>query len=208
MVIQALKEAYTNQFNLTKQLKQNQADLEKNVELRTADLSRRLGQIRTAAAISRALSTMLDPQDLIQQVVERIQEEFDLYYVGIFLLDESKKKAVLRAGSGDAGKKMVANHHMLDVGGSSMVGWATANITPRIALDTGNEAIRFDNPYLPLTRSEIALPIASRGQVLGALSIQSSQPEAFDNNDILILQGIAELGRGRPGERAFIPGDP
>jgi GAF domain-containing protein len=73
-----------------------------------------------------------------------------------------------------------------------MIGWCIANRQPRIAMDVGEEAIRFNNPYLPLTRSEIALPILSHGEILGAITIQSTEPRAFDQNDILVLQGITD----------------
>ena len=73
-----------------------------------------------------------------------------------------------------------------------MIGWATAHKKARIALDVGKDAVHFTNPHLPLTRSELALPILLGSEVLGALTIQSQRPEAFDEDDITILQGIAD----------------
>ncbi|TAK12475.1 MAG: GAF domain-containing protein [Anaerolineae bacterium] len=159
---------------------------------RSADLERRVGQIRTAAEISRAIGTILDPQELLQRVAELMLNRFELYYVGVFTVDERGRYASLTAGTGEAGQKMMAENHRLSVGGSSMVGWATANRQARIALDVGQEAIRFRNPHLPLTRSELALPLAIGNNILGALSIQSSLPEAFDQDDVTVLQGIAD----------------
>lgn len=192
MITTGLQSSLQQQRTLTNQLNISRLNLEKNVEQRTASLQRRLTQIRTAADISRAVSSMLDPHDLLQQVVDLIQSEFDLYYVGAFLIDESAEFAVLKAGSGEAGRQMIAANHRLAVSSNSMIGWATARLEPRIALDTGQEAVRFNNPHLPLTRSELALPIISRDSCLGALSIQSSEPEAFDQDDIRILQGITD----------------
>lgn len=156
------------------------------------DLEKRLVQLRTVADISRVSNTVNDPQALMQQVVTLIQDRFDLYYAGIFLLDENKEFAVLKAGSGQPGNQMVDSNHRLPVGGSSMVGWAAANAQARIALDTGAESIRFENPLLPNTRSELALPLSSGKQVIGALSIQSEEPNAFDGNDLTVLQGLAD----------------
>lgn len=192
IILNGLQASLFQQRALTMQLNASRFNLEKNVEQRTADLQRRLAQIRTATDISRSINTMLDPDVLLQQVVDLIHKEFNLYYVGIFLVDEKGSNAVLKIGSGEAGKQMVALGHKLAVGGNSMIGWATARKEARIALDTGVEAVRFNNPLLPLTRSEIALPMVSRDVCLGAVTIQSTEPEAFDNDDIRILQSIAD----------------
>lgn len=157
----------------------------------TEDVERRAIQIRTAADIARSISSLRDPKTILQRVVDEIQQRFDLYYAGVFLMNESQI-AVLKAGTGEAGQKMVAAGHHLPVGGASMVGWCIANRQPRIALDVGTEAVRFNNPFLPETRSELALPILSRGEALGALSIQSTKPNAFDENDIRVLQAITD----------------
>ena len=185
---QNLEGSYQNSIELTNQLEEEQNQLEKQ----TKDLEKRLVQIRTAAEISRTLGTIRDPQDLLQQVVDLIQTRFDLYYVGVFLLDENKRFAVLAAGTGEAGQRMVIENHQLSVGGSSMVGWTTSHGKPRISLDVGEELIRYKNPHLPLTRSELALPLAIGTQISGAISIQSTQPDAFDDDDIVILQSIAD----------------
>jgi GAF domain-containing protein len=162
------------------------------LDRRTRELDRRLMQIRTAAEVSREMSGLMDPKVLLPHVVELIRERFSLYYVGVFLLDEKEENAVLRAGTGEAGEMMIAQGHKLLVGGTSMIGWTIANRKPRIALDVGREAVRFNNPLLPKTRSEMALPLISGEQVIGALTVQSVEPEAFDEDDITVMQGIAD----------------
>lgn len=157
-----------------------------------AKLERRETQVRTAANIARQLNLELDPEIIFQRAVDTIKEQFNLYYVGIFIVDETGTYAELRAGSGEEGQQMVAQHHRLEVGGESMIGWATANRQPRIALDVGDEAVHFDNPMLPLTRSELALPMVVGDKVIGAMSVQSAMPNAFDQDDIVALQGIAD----------------
>jgi GAF domain-containing protein len=87
---------------------------------------------------------------------------------------------------------MVSSKHKLPIAESSMVGWAISHLQARIALDVGQEAVRFANPLLPNTRSELALPLISKGRAVGALSVQSEEPEAFDQEDILVLQSIAD----------------
>jgi len=156
-----------------------------------AEAQQRAAQLHAAAEVAHDASGILDTETLLERVAELIRERFDLYYVGIFLLDETGRWAVLRAGTGEAGQRMLETGHRLEVGGDSMIGWCTAHGEARIALDVGEEAIRFDNPLLPETRSEMALPLISRGRVIGAMTIQSDKPVAFSQEDISILQTMA-----------------
>jgi GAF domain-containing protein len=188
VIINSLKSSLEKANELTAGLEEDRVKLQR----RTQALERRELQIRTAAEISRAINVRLDTETILEEVVNLVKERFKLYYVGVFMLDERGQFATLRVGTGEAGQEMVEDGHKLVVGGSSMIGWATAHRQARIALDVGEEAVRFENPYLPLTRSELALPIISEDRVLGAMSIQSTQPEAFDEDDIIVLQGIAD----------------
>jgi GAF domain-containing protein len=192
MIIAGLNSNLQKQAELTQSIEYERDMLEKRIQERTHNVTRRMVQLRTSAEISRAISTLSDPEGLFQQVVDLIKDRFDLYYVGIFLLDTARQNAVLRAGTGEPGKRMLSQGHQLAVGGSSMIGWSIANRNSRIALDVGTEAVRFNNPNLPLTRSEVALPIIAHDHVLGAMTIQSDQSNAFDESDISILQGIAD----------------
>jgi len=152
----------------------------------------RAAQLATAAQVARAAASILDVQRLLSETAELVREQFNLYYVGIFLLDETGRWAVLRAGTGEAGRKMLEMGHKLEVGGPSMIGWCTAYGKPRIALDVGKEAVRFDNPLLPETRSEMALPLLTRERVIGAMTVQSDRPAAFSPEDITVLQTVAD----------------
>ncbi len=149
-------------------------------------------QLQTAAEVSQATSSILNLDELLPRAAEVVRARFNLYYVGIFLDDEAGRWAVLRAGTGDAGQQMLANGHRLKIGETSMISQCIVNRQARIALDVGAEAVRFDNPRLPLTRSELALPLASRGQVIGAVTIQSDQPAAFTPDDITGLQTMVD----------------
>jgi GAF domain-containing protein len=163
------------------------------VEWREArELEKVAARFQAAARLSHAASSILSLDELLPQVVELIRAEFDYYYVGIFLTDENREWAVLQAGTGEAGRQMVERGHQLRIGNESMIGWCTANRQARIALDVGQEAVRFVNPLLPDTRSEMALPLLSRGRVIGAMTIQSAQPAAFSEEDITILQTMAD----------------
>ena len=124
--------------------------------------------------------------------MELICKRFDLYHAAVFLVDANGEQAVLRAGTGEAGQLMLGHFHKVPMGETSMVGWACAHKEARIALDVGKEAVRFANPLLPLTRSEMALPLRVGDRVIGALDIQSTAAQAFDEDSITALQGMAD----------------
>lgn len=190
--ISALKRKFIFEHNNYLAAESNINDLQVELESQKTALEKRVFQLRTASEISQTTSSILDQQLLLQKVADLIKDRFDLYYVGIFLIDEAREYAVLRYGTGEAGRRMMAAKHKLAVGGYSMIGWATQTRKSRIALDVGEEAVHFDNPLLPDTRSEMALPIASATTVYGAMSIQSTLVNAFDENDVLILQSVAD----------------
>lgn len=160
------------------------------------DLQHRTTQLKTAAAVSSSVVSILDPKELMHHTVNLIVDAFDFYYVGMFLVDQQGEDAILRAGTGDAGNAMLQIDHRLIVGGDSMIGQCIATGRPRIALDVGQEAIRFDNPHLPQTRSELALPLISRGVCFGALTVQSTEEAAFSDEDVAILQTMVDQVAG------------
>ena len=153
---------------------------------------RRAARIQAAAEVAQVAGTLLNTEALIKRAVELVRAQFALYYVGLFLVDDASEWAVLQAGTGDAGRKMIDREHKLRVGGDSMIGQCVANQEARIALDVGEEAVRFDNPWLPETRSEMALPLVSRGEAVGALTIQSTEAAAFSGMDVTTLQLMAD----------------
>jgi tubulin-specific chaperone A len=157
-----------------------------------ADIEHRALQLQTAAEISHAASSILDLNELLTQTVELIRDRFNLSYTGLFLIDETGQWLVLQAGTGEAGRKMIATGHKLEVGGQSMVGWCVVNKKARIALEAGQDAVRFSNPLLPETRSELVLPLVSRGEVIGAMTTQSDRPAAFTQEDIIVMQTMAD----------------
>lgn len=192
LMTKGIENSAIKQKRLSQILDIERAQLEHRVIQRTQDIDRRLAQLRTAEELTRTISGFLDPDVLLSEVVELIQNRFDLYHVGVFLLDDGGAYARLRAGSGEAGRKMLENNQRLVVDDQSMIGWACKHKEPRISLDIGRDAALFDNPDLPLTRSELGLPLIYAQRVLGAMSVQSKQASAFDQNDMMIFQGIAD----------------
>jgi len=183
-----LEQSLEESQELTSALEEERQRLERQERA----LRRRVAQLRAASEVARVATTLLDEQELMDYVLRTVQESFDLYYAGIFLLDERGEYAVLRAGTGEAGKRMLQDGHRLAVGGTSMIGWCIANRKLRLALDVGRDPVQFSNPYLPHTRTELAIPLIVRDEVIGAMTIQSDRLQAFDDDDIRLLQGIAD----------------
>ncbi len=174
------------------QLEEYAHTLEERVAERTQEAERRAAQIATGAEIARAATALLDPDQLITRVVELIKERFGFYYVGLFILDENNRYAVLRQGTGEPGRVMKERKYRLEINDHSMIGWACAHKQARIALDVGEDPVHFANPLLPDTHSEMALPLRSRERILGALSVQSTKVAAFDDSDVTALQAMAD----------------
>ena len=158
----------------------------------TNDIQRHATLLKAAARAAKNITTILDPYELFQRTVDIICDEFGFYYAGVFLLDDKKQYAVLRAGRGEAGKAMITEGHKLAIGGNSMIGASIANRQGRIALDVGHEAVFFENRHLPKTRSEMALPLIVGEDVIGALTVQSTEEAAFHDEDIAALQTMAD----------------
>ncbi|MFQ5615531.1 MAG: GAF domain-containing protein [Anaerolineales bacterium] len=162
-------------------------EIRDNLERR---VSQRTAQLDATIEVGRAISFILDPVLLTREVVNLVTDHFGYYYAAIFLVDDTGHWAILRDASGEAGQKLLEQGHRLEIGGQSMVGTAVSTRQPRIAFDVGEEAIRFDNPLLPNTRSELALPIIISERVLGALDVQSVEEAAFSQQDIETLQNV------------------
>jgi PAS domain S-box-containing protein len=163
-----------------------------SIKLTEKTLERRAVQLQTASEVAHAASSILSLDELLPKIVELIRGRFDLYYVGLFLTDEKGRQAVLKAGSGEAGQKMLIEGFKLNMDKPSMVGWCIAHHKPRIALDVGKDAVRFDHPLLPFTRSEVAIPLTTRGRIIGAMSLQSARVAAFNKEDMAVFQIMAD----------------
>jgi GAF domain-containing protein/HAMP domain-containing protein len=178
--------------SMTTQLRELIGSLEQRVSRRTQELERQTLRVRTAAEVARDIASAPNLDELLTRSGQLIVERFEFYHAGIFLLDDKKEYAVLRASPTEAGKQLIANNHRLRVGEQGIVGRVAATGEARIALDTGADAVYFNNPLLPATHSEMALPLKTTEGVLGVLDVQSEQPQAFTQEDIQIIQIMAD----------------
>lgn len=182
----------TDQFQTALgQITKDRADLEKRVDEQTAGLIKKTEQLRAASFIARRTADIQDLDTILKVVTNLVTDQFGFYHTGIFLMNETGDEVVLVASSSDGGKQMVEKGHSLKVG-QGIVGHAVAQKKPRIALDVGIDAAFFNNPDLPMTRSEVALPLMIRERVVGVLDIQSDQPSAFNPEETDVLQTLAD----------------
>ena len=187
------------QLEENRELNELRQSLEERVNQRTAELDtanqfnlRRARQFEAISQVVKAISSIQDLDTLMPRITQVISEQFNTYHTGIFLLDKEREFAVLRASNSMGGQKMLERGHKLQVGQTGIVGFVTATGRARIALDVGTDAAYFDNPDLPDTRSEIALPLRYSGQVIGALDVQSLDANAFGQDDIEALTTLAD----------------
>ncbi len=148
--------------------------------------------VRTTAEIARDAAGILDLDELLNKSVNLIRDRFNFYHASVFLLDPLGEYALLRESTGDAGRQMKLNRHRLAVGSKSIVGQATAKAEPVIIPDVTRDSTHFPNPLLPETRAEMAIPLIFGGKVLGALDVQSTQPNIFTSEDREILSILAD----------------
>ncbi|MEN9562762.1 MAG: hypothetical protein RIR73_1006 [Chloroflexota bacterium] len=174
-------------LNLAKE-KQNELtalnlDLEKRVTERTRALT-------TSTEVSRRLSTILDLNQLVKEVVEQVKNAFNYYHAHIYLMDEYGKELIMAGGTGDAGQMMLARGHKIQVG-KGLVGLAAETGEMIRVSDTTEDPDWLPNPLLPETKSEVAIPIVLGEKVIGVLDVQQNLRDGLSEEDAVLLQSIA-----------------
>jgi GAF domain-containing protein len=169
-----------------------------SLEERTQELEQTNRQIKDRAdrlqkisEFAQSLAVTQKPEELYQMIAHAISERFGYYHVGVFLLDENREYAVLRAANSEGGQRMLTRGHQLRVGASGIIGHVAQGGQPRRSLDTALDAVFYQNPDLQETRSEVALPLKIGTKVIGVLDVQSERPSAFSEEDVSLLGTLA-----------------
>ncbi|MBN2004951.1 MAG: GAF domain-containing protein [Anaerolineae bacterium] len=173
-------------------LAEAQTDLERRVVERTARLEQHSNYLAASARVAQNASLMLEGSVSLRDVVALIQVCFSFYYVGLYLLDEEREWLVLQAGTGDAGRLLLSRGHRISAREDSIMNWCIENARPRIVLRSETDMVRATVPELLAVRSETILPLRSRGQVLGILTVQSDREDVFNEDVIALLQSMAD----------------
>lgn len=172
-------------FNrMVSRLQELQADLERRVEDRTA-------QLKAINEVGRVATSTLDPDEIINRVVNLITEELGYYYSAIYLMDNSSKWLELIDASGEAGRVLKESAHRLEITKTNTISRSIRNRKAQVARGVNEEASRLDYSLFPYTRSEISLPLYVGDRILGALDVHSSQEDAFSEQDTETLQNLA-----------------
>jgi GAF domain-containing protein/HAMP domain-containing protein len=185
--------ALATAFNsMAAQLRSLVGSLEQRVEERTHELAGRTSQLEAIADLARSIATIQDADSLLPEITRQVSERFGFYHVGIFLLDKNRQFAILRAANSEGGQKMLARGHRLGIGQQGIVGYVAYRGQARVALDVGDEAVFFNNPDLPDTRSEVSLPLRFGQEIIGVLDIQSLESNAFSEDDVELFSVLAD----------------
>lgn len=184
---------------MTSTLRESIQNLEQRVTERTSALEtasrnaeRRAGQFEVVALISQAINSIRKTEELLPRITALISEYFGYYHAGIFLNDESNQFAILSASNSEGGQRMLKRGHRLKIGVQGIVGNVAAIGVIRIARNVGEDATFFNNPDLPETSAEMALPLRIGTQIVGVLDVQSTETNAFSEEDVKVLSILAE----------------
>lgn len=164
-------------------------DLIDTLEQRVADRTRRLGIVAT---LGEHLNAILNTSDLLHEVVNQINKNFNYYHTQIYLLDQSTDMLVVTAGTGRVGREMVANGHSIALNTAKSLVAQAARSRAIVTVDNIHEAEGLQpNPLLPETRAEMAVPIIQEDKVIGVLDVHAEQVGALDENDANLLRSLA-----------------
>ncbi len=189
----SVRQSLVRTQQISRDLRGTQRTLERRVAERTDELARRAEQFKTIAELNHAIASISDIQQLLDTAVHLIAERLGYDHVGIFFVDPNGEWAVLRAASSEGGQIMLARGHRLRVGRQGIVGFVAETGLPRLAFNVGQDAVWFNNPDLPYTKSEVSLPLIARGQtVIGVLDIQTRVAAAFTAEDVTVLRILAD----------------
>ncbi len=178
---QAIEE--NKQLSLT--LVEQREELEHRLAIQTR-------QLQATTTVARAVAGARDPDQLLEDIVRLVRETFGYYHVQVFLIDEAEDYAILRQSTGEVGQALLSQGHRLAVGSLSVIGQVTSRGEPVIARDTDKDVVHRRNELLPLTRSEMAVPLMIGQRVIGALDMQSLEPDAFGEDMMPTFQALAD----------------
>lgn len=187
-----LESTLSSQAETAQKLEDSSRALIEQTEITNRELALREKQVSFYNQIARIISRSQTVDQLLNGVLDQVNVLYDFYHTGIFLIDPQREFAILRASTSEAGKSLIAQNHRLRVGEVGMVGFVVSRGEMRLAQNVALEPLHFKNPLLPDTRAEITIPLLRGNRVVGALDVQSTNLNAFTEDDIRLLTSFAE----------------
>ncbi len=163
-------------------------ELSKSLEQRIADRTRNLA---LAAEVGRSVSQVRALDVMLKDACELILKEFNLYYVQVYLTDANASNLRLEAGTGSVGAQLVGRGHSLPLNTGSINGRAATEKSSVVIPDTAQSVTFRQNPLLPETRGEMAVPLIAADKVVGVLDMQSNQPGVLTNEVLPAFEALA-----------------
>lgn len=185
LVARMTRQALEESQELSLALVEQRIELEERITIQTR-------QLQATTTVARAVVGTRDLDQLLEDMVRLVRESFGYYHVQVFLVDDDREYAVLQQSTGEVGQRLLARGHRLPVGSLSVIGRVTASGRPVIARDTDQDTYHRRNELLPNTRTEVAIPLQIGEQVIGALDMQSIEPNAFDEEMLPTFQALAD----------------
>ena len=196
IAISQFKEAFAQVIsqmqNTLQVLTAERSQLEDRVRERTEELNTQTVQLRTSTNVARIVAEIQNIPTLIETVTKLTSEQFGYYHVGLYILDEQKKIAFLQAASSVVGKQLIGQGFRVEPDRRNVINLVVQQNRPIISSDIEDANFVRDTNF-PLTRSQMVLPLAVRGDVIGVLDLHSDQPKAFNAQDAEILKTLSDL---------------
>jgi len=156
------------------------------------EIRNRANQLETLIQVAQSVSSILDLDKVLNEIAELVKERFGYYFVGIFLVDETQKYMVARAGTGSAGRWLTEQAFKLKIGEEGLIGWVAQHRRTARVNDVTLDPRYLSVDIIPNTRSELVLPLLMGDTFLGVLDLQSDQPHAFSEDDEHVFDSLAD----------------
>ena len=155
-------------------------------------LQRRNTYLAASSEIGRLVTSTLDLNTIFTRTVSLISDRFGFYFAAIYIIDDTGFHATLREAKGEAGEKMKSQKYTISVGSQNMVGRVADRGESKIANNVLAEPLYQPNPLLLDTQSEAAIPLHVGERTVGVIDIQSKDLNAFSQDDLSVLQSLAD----------------
>jgi GAF domain-containing protein len=162
------------------------------LENQTRNMERQARYLEATARVARDAATILDTRELLSRLVNLISEQLGFYHTGIFLLDSNHEAAELRAASSPEGQRLLARGYRVAMDGKHIISRVAMQGRHQAAIGTKPDSVRFESSELPETRAELALPLQTRGEIMGVLDVHARESRSFTDQDITALQSLAD----------------